>query len=67
MVTGISIGSINGFMVSIHKKGNETKMIEWMEDLWSSLDSDDLFENWPYGIGEGILFRPGLFNNKPGV
>lgn len=65
VVTGVSVGSINAMGISLHKIGEERAAAMWMDRLWSNLNASNIYENWPYGVIEGIFFREGLWTNQP--
>uniref|UniRef100_A0A7S3KDD3 PNPLA domain-containing protein n=1 Tax=Euplotes crassus TaxID=5936 RepID=A0A7S3KDD3_EUPCR len=67
VVTGVSVGAINAISLALHKKGDEEKCINWMNELWLNMQSSDIYSNWPYGYIEGLLYQEGLLNNANGV
>lgn len=67
VVTGVSVGAINAVAMALHKKGDEAKCINWMEQLWLNMRADNIYSQWPYGYPEGLLYREGLFDNSNGV
>lgn len=67
VVTGVSVGAINAISLALHRKGNETQCINWMEELWLNMRASDIYTNWPYGYLEGLLYREGLMDNSAGV
>jgi len=67
VVTGISIGAINAAGVALHKKGEEKKLVGWMNELWLNMTADNIYSKWPYGYLEGLTSREGLFDNQNGI
>lgn len=62
VVVGVSIGSINAGTIGIYEKGDETDAFAQLQKYWSSLNTADIFTQWPLGPIEG-LWRNSLFNN----
>ena len=62
VVVGVSIGSINAGTIGIYEKGREDEALAGLHKYWSSLDTNDIFTQWPYGPIEG-LWRNSIFNN----
>lgn len=67
VVSGISIGSVNGMGLAQFAKGNESAAIDFMLDGWKKSTKKDVFVNWPGGMLEGLFFKPSLFNNDPEI
>ena len=65
IVTGISVGGLNGIGISMHKVGDETTAKEFLLELWRATSRNDVYSNWVGGIVTGALFKPGLFNFAP--
>ena len=60
----MSVGAVNALGVSLFSKGEEQAMIDYMYDVWYNFGKDDFMKNWKYGIANGILNKPGLFDNS---
>ena len=45
--------------------GEEDKAVEFLTKFWQNLHDADLFESWPWGLIEGLLYQPGLMNGTP--
>ena len=68
VITGVSVGSLNGFYYSSHKKGEEKILADKIVKIWSNLSWRDIYENWSWGyLGMFRAFwdKPSLFNNEP--
>lgn len=66
VVTGISVGAINAASFALHKKGDEAKCVNWMNELWLNMTSANIYSNWNFGMLEGVAFQEGLYNNAVG-
>jgi NTE family protein len=42
-VTGVSAGSINAFAVMLHEIGQEEKLVNFLSDAWSHLQTKDVW------------------------
>lgn len=65
VVTGASAGSLNGVGLSLFAPGEEADAAIFIYGLWNSITASDIFENWRFGIIEGLFFRSGIFNYQP--
>ena len=67
IVSGISVGSINAFAISLFPKGQEKEALDYMVSLWEDIKGpSDIYENWNiFGVIYGIFFESGAYNNKP--
>lgn len=66
VVTGISVGAINGGGLANFAPGDEEAATEWIVGLWRDLARDEVIEPWSFGgILRGILFQTGIYNDKP--
>ena len=50
VVTGVSIGAINGAGLSLHDIGDEETATTWLMSLWKSLSASDIYQSWTGGI-----------------
>jgi len=64
-VTGVSIGAINTGYVSQYKIGDEKNMIAGMLQLWEEITSANIYQSWPGGMVQGLLFESSLFDQSP--
>lgn len=64
VVTGVSVGAINAIAMALHEKGNEKECVNWMNQLWLNMSSSDIYQNWRFGLIEGIALREGLYDNS---
>lgn len=67
VVSGISIGSVNGMGLAQFAKGDESEAIDFLLKGWRNSTKKDVFVNWPGGMLEGLFFKPSLFNNDPEI
>jgi predicted acylesterase/phospholipase RssA len=65
VVSGVSVGSLNGAAISLFPKGEEQEFKEFIMDIWHSVKTSTVFKLWPGGIKEGIFDRIALFDNEP--
>lgn len=40
-------------------------MSEWLEQVWLSLSTDQVYQNWPLGYLDGIINQSGIYDNTP--
>ncbi len=66
-ISGISIGSINAVMVSLHEIGKEKEAADVLLAEWRSITGGDyLYRNWPWGgVIRGFFYKTGLFDSTP--
>lgn len=62
---GISVGSIMSAGMAQYPKGEESDMVTWVISLWEQITKDDIYENWPGGLVQGLLFESGIFSTAP--
>ena len=55
VVTGVSVGSINGFFISVWPKGQEVEMVEAASQMWNDLTTADVYKNWLLSPAAGLL------------
>jgi len=67
VISGISIGSVNGMGLAQFAKGNESAAIDFLMNSWKTSKQKDVFKPWPGGMLEGLFFKPSLFNNDPEI
>ena len=68
VVSGISVGAINGLYISTFEKGDEKNMIQSLKERWTQLSRDQVFEPWNeswLNIAQAIYNRPSLLDNEP--
>jgi NTE family protein len=50
IITGVSVGAINGSFLATHKLGNEKQASEELKQWWLSLDNSKIYKRWkPFG------------------
>jgi len=65
VVTGVSIGSINGSGLSLFAPGEEKEATDFIYKTWQTIQTNDIWQQWPTGPVEG-LYRPSIFDSSPG-
>jgi len=66
VITGVSIGAINTALLSQYPKGQEAQMAQQLINLWSTIESDDIYQEYWGGVVYAALFKPSLFDTSPG-
>jgi NTE family protein len=54
IITGTSVGALNGAFLSMFSSGNELDAIKGLEKLWLGIDSPKIWKKWYWGL-LGIL------------
>ena len=67
VISGISVGSINGIAISLFPKGQEKEATDLLINLWKGLRGyGDIFTSWsPNGVIQGLFSESGLFTTEP--
>lgn len=66
VVTGVSVGALNGAGFSMFEKGQEKEANDFLRSVWDTISKKDIYKHWkPLGILTGFFKRSGLFNNAP--
>jgi predicted acylesterase/phospholipase RssA len=66
VVTGISVGSMNGAGLSIFAPGDEKNASDFLVETWRNIKgSGDIYKNWLAGPLEGLFFKSGLYDTSP--
>jgi len=66
VVTGVGAGALNAGVVGSFAKGDETAMADYLVKQWSGIKSyKDIYQNWFLGLGEGLLYKNGLYDTAP--
>jgi predicted acylesterase/phospholipase RssA len=63
VVTGISIGSINGMGMAQFPKGKEVEAVEFLLNNWQDTKRKNVYKQWPGGLIEGLVSKPSLLDN----
>ena len=42
-------------------------MVDWMEKLWGSVKTDDIYKSWPGGALLSMPWRNSMFDTTPGI
>jgi predicted acylesterase/phospholipase RssA len=54
VISGVSVGSLNGATLATFKKGDEKNYKEFVMDVWHSVNTATVFKLWPGGLIEGF-------------
>lgn len=66
VITGISVGSLNGAGMAIHEKGKEKDAAKFLLDTWRAITGgSDIYKNWLLGPLEGLLYKNSLYDTAP--
>ena len=66
MITGISVGAINGAGMANYEIGHEKEAVDYILSMWQDLSRGDVLKNWDFGgVGRGIFFETGLYDDQP--
>jgi predicted patatin/cPLA2 family phospholipase len=66
IVSGVSIGSINGAAMSIYEVGKEKEAAEFLLGTWRDITSwKQLYQNWWGGPLYGLFYKSSLYDNAP--
>ena len=68
IITGISVGAVNGAWMAQFKHGEEAECWASLNKIWEGLrGDDDLYKKWCYGLLWHLpaLWKPSLYNSEP--
>ena len=66
VISGVSIGSINGALLASYEKGKELEAAEYMVNTWGTLHQEEIYKNWAWGgAARGLMFESALFDSSP--
>ena len=66
VVSGVSIGSINGALLAGYPKGEELNATDFMIKTWHELTRKDIYKNWNWGgVARGLLYEDALYDSSP--
>ena len=65
VISGVSAGAINAGGLAQFPIGQEAEGINYLLDLWRTINSSNVYQEWPDGILESILYDPSLFDTTP--
>ena len=65
VVTGVSIGAVNGAGLSMFEKGREKEASQYLVDVWGNLTAGDIYQNWAGGVPAGLMWHEGIYDNSP--
>jgi predicted acylesterase/phospholipase RssA len=63
VVVGVSIGAMNGCLLSTFERGLEKLAINWVEKIWLTYPVSAFWTNWDLWLFES-LWRSSLLNNE---
>ena len=64
VVGGVSTGALNALGIAMYAKGQEAEAADYLVNFWRNLDSSDVYENWSFGLIQGVVEK-GFYNNEP--
>jgi len=65
IITGISVGALNGSFLTMYADGEELLAAEDLVNLWENLHTKNVHKRWfPFGMLHG-LWKPSFYNSKP--
>ena len=65
VMTGVSVGALNTAGLAMFAKGDEGNMTAFLLDIWRNIQASDVYQDWPGGIIDGILFEPSIYDTTP--
>lgn len=67
VLTGVSIGALNGLALAQYPIGQEMAAIDNLVNGWEIATQRNVIKSWPGGLLEGLFFQPSLFDNDPEI
>jgi predicted acylesterase/phospholipase RssA len=64
-VSGVAGGAVNAAILASFPPGSEVNAADRMKTFWDNSGNNALYKDWPGGVTEGLLFKGGLYNDKP--
>ena len=64
MISGVSIGAVNGFGMSLFSPEEDEYAAAFLKHFWEGLSKEVLYQNWPGGYMEALLERDSLYDNS---
>lgn len=65
IVTGVGVGSVNGLILSMYAKGQESSAATKLNSFWTSFTYDMFYQDWTGGYVTGLLLKSGLYDTSP--
>jgi predicted acylesterase/phospholipase RssA len=66
VVTGISVGSLNGIALASYELGKEKDAAEFLKSIWKNLKGNtDIYQNWWLGPLYGLLYKNSIYDTTP--
>lgn len=66
IVTGISVGALNGAGFSLFDIGKESDAADYILNVWRNIQGkSDIFQNWMLGPLEGLFLKSGIYDTSP--
>ena len=63
-VSGVSVGSINAFLVALYEKGQEEDMVNELAELYNGLNTTDIITNRKHKYISALMGE-GLYDDTP--
>jgi NTE family protein len=64
-IFGVSVGALNGALLSMYKLGEEKEASQALRKLWDGIDNSSVHKRWfPFGKLHG-LWKPSFLNSSP--
>src|SRR5260370_20271442 len=65
IISGVSVGAINGGFVAQYKHGQEKESIKKLQELWLQLINSKIYKPWQFWGRVAALWRPSFFDSQP--
>lgn len=65
VVSGLSMGAVNAFILGMHAPGDEQAAVNEILDFWQNLEEKKVYKNWFLGFLQGVTAKSGLYDTEP--
>jgi len=65
VVSGVSMGAVNTFILGMHAPGDEEAAVKETLKFWLNLEEKMVYQNWFLGFLQGLTAKSGLYDNEP--
>ena len=65
VVSGVSAGALNAAGFSQFPPGQEAQAIAFLLDVWRTITSSNVYQEYRGGLINGLLYEPSLFDTSP--
>lgn len=65
MVTGVSLGALNAYILATHKPTEKEQTIETLKKFWTDFAKIEPYKAWPGGFLYGFFFEKGIYDLSP--